>query len=46
MLEKELNEEGYLMLRRTETLGVHLPNPTPEQLFKRALGTATEVPEV
>ena len=40
VLLKELNKEGYLMLRRAETLGVHLPNPTPEQLFKRALGTA------
>ena len=40
VLEKELNKEGYLMLRRVETLGAHLPNPTPEQLFKTALGTA------
>jgi hypothetical protein len=40
VLVKELSDEGYRMLYRAETLGVHLPNPTPEQLFKRALGTA------
>jgi hypothetical protein len=40
LLLQELSDEGYTMLRRAETLGVHLPNPTPEQLFKRALGTA------
>jgi hypothetical protein len=40
VLVKELNKEGYLMVYRAETLGVHLPNPTPEELFKRALGTA------
>ena len=40
VLVKELNEEGYLMLLRAETLGVHLPNPTSEELFKRSLWTA------
>jgi hypothetical protein len=40
VLEKELNDEGYVMRRRDETLGVHLPDATPEQLFKRSLGTA------
>lgn len=40
MLVKELKKEGYLMRWRAETLGVHLPNPTPEELFKRSLGTA------
>jgi hypothetical protein len=40
LLVKELNNEGYSMGWRRETLGVHLPNPTPEELFKRALGNA------
>lgn len=40
VLVKELNKEGYLMRYRAETLGVHLQNPTPEELFKRALGSA------
>src|SRR5262249_35435193 len=40
VLVNKLNDEGYLMLFRAQTLGVHLPDPTPEELFKRALGTA------
>ena len=40
MLVNEMKKEGYLMLERAQTLGIHLPNPTPKELFKRALGTA------
>jgi hypothetical protein len=40
VLVKDLEKEGYLMDFSAETLGLHLPNPTPEELFKRALGTA------
>ncbi len=40
VLVKELEKEGYSMGWRAETLGVHLPDPTPEELFKRALGSA------
>ena len=46
VLVKELHKEGYLMLRRAETLGVHLPESNSRAIVQEGAGDREEVPEV